>query len=159
MPSRGWLPSNSWINAKLTANVNLNQTCNAYWNGSSVNFFRSGGGCANTGELPGVSLHEPVPDWSRFQTLVIDVANPDPVDLSLTVRVHDQRHNKQFADRFNRSFALRAGERREIRIPLDDIRRGPRQRLMDMRHISDITLFRGDNQGSRRLRVYTIRLE
>jgi hypothetical protein len=56
--ARGWLPSNSWINARLTANVNLNQTCNAYWNGSSVNFFRSGGGCANTGELPGVSLHE-----------------------------------------------------------------------------------------------------
>ncbi len=56
--ARGWLPSNSWINAKLTANVNLNQTCNAYWNGSTVNFFRSGGGCVNTGELPGISLHE-----------------------------------------------------------------------------------------------------
>lgn len=56
--ARGWLPSNSWLNAKLTANVNLNQTCNAYWNGSTLNFFRSGGGCANTGELPGVSLHE-----------------------------------------------------------------------------------------------------
>ena len=55
---RGWLPSNTWLNAKLTANVNLNQTCNAYWNGSTINFFRSGGGCANTGELPGVSLHE-----------------------------------------------------------------------------------------------------
>ncbi len=56
--ARGWLPSNSWINAQLTANVNLNQTCNAYWNGSTLNFFKSGGGCANTGELPGVSLHE-----------------------------------------------------------------------------------------------------
>ncbi|GMU66185.1 MAG: hypothetical protein AMXMBFR36_24590 [Acidobacteriota bacterium] len=56
--ARGWLPGNAWINAKLTANVNLNQTCNAFWNGSTVNFFKSGGGCANTGELPGVSLHE-----------------------------------------------------------------------------------------------------
>jgi hypothetical protein len=55
---RGWLPTNSWLSAKLTANVNLNQTCNAYWNGSTLNFFKSGGGCANTGELPGVSLHE-----------------------------------------------------------------------------------------------------
>ncbi len=55
---RGWLPSNSWLNGALTVNVNLNQTCNAYWNGSTINFFRSGGGCANTGELPGVSLHE-----------------------------------------------------------------------------------------------------
>jgi len=56
--ARGWLPSNSWLNAQLTANVNINQVCNAYWNGSSVNFFRSGSGCANTGELPGVALHE-----------------------------------------------------------------------------------------------------
>ena len=55
---RGWLPSNTWLNGSITVNVNLNQTCNAYWNGSTVNFFRSGGGCANTGELPGVSLHE-----------------------------------------------------------------------------------------------------
>jgi len=55
---RGWLPTNTWLNGSITVNVNLNQTCNAYWNGSTVNFFRSGGGCANTGELPGVSLHE-----------------------------------------------------------------------------------------------------
>ena len=55
---RGWLPSNTWLNGSLTVRVNLNQTCNAYWNGSTISFFRSGGGCANTGELPGVSLHE-----------------------------------------------------------------------------------------------------
>lgn len=55
---RGWLPANTWLNGPLTANVNLNQTCNAYWNGFSVNFFRSGGGCGNTGEIAGVSLHE-----------------------------------------------------------------------------------------------------
>jgi hypothetical protein len=55
---RGWLPSNTWINQQLTVNVNLNQTCNAYWNGSTLNFFKSGGGCRNTGELAGVSLHE-----------------------------------------------------------------------------------------------------
>ncbi|MEO8195416.1 MAG: pre-peptidase C-terminal domain-containing protein, partial [Thermoanaerobaculia bacterium] len=55
---RGWLPTNSWLGASLTVKVNLNQTCNAYWDGSALNFFKSGGGCANTGELPGVSLHE-----------------------------------------------------------------------------------------------------
>ncbi|MFL6233355.1 MAG: hypothetical protein ACJ76N_09500 [Thermoanaerobaculia bacterium] len=55
---RGWLPSNTWINGVLTVNVNLNQTCNAYWNGSTLNFFKSGGGCNNTGEIAGVSLHE-----------------------------------------------------------------------------------------------------
>ena len=54
---RGWLPA-AWLSAQLTANVNLNQVCNAYWNGSTLNFFKSGGGCGNTGELPSVSLHE-----------------------------------------------------------------------------------------------------
>ncbi len=53
-----WLPSNTWLQGQLTDNVNLNKTCNAYWNGSSVNFFKSGGGCSNTGELPTVFLHE-----------------------------------------------------------------------------------------------------
>jgi hypothetical protein len=54
----GWLPSNSWLKGQLTDKVNLNQTCNAYWDGSAVNFFKSGGGCSNTGELPTVFLHE-----------------------------------------------------------------------------------------------------
>jgi subtilisin-like proprotein convertase family protein len=53
-----YLTTNTWLQGLLTDNVNLNQTCNAYWDGTSVNFFRSGGGCGNTGELPGVSLHE-----------------------------------------------------------------------------------------------------
>jgi hypothetical protein len=56
--ARGWYPANAWLNAKLTANVNINLTCNAFWNGSTVNFYRSGGGCGNTGEIEEVSLHE-----------------------------------------------------------------------------------------------------
>ena len=56
--ARGWLPTNTWLNAQLTANVNINQTCNGFWNGSTINFYRSGGGCRNTGELAGVFDHE-----------------------------------------------------------------------------------------------------
>jgi hypothetical protein len=55
--ARGWI-TRTWLTSQLTANVNINNTCNAFWNGSTVNFYRSGGGCGNTGELPGVSLHE-----------------------------------------------------------------------------------------------------
>jgi hypothetical protein len=55
---RGWLPGNTWINQQLLANTNLNLTCNAYWNGVSINFFKSGNGCNNTGEIAGVALHE-----------------------------------------------------------------------------------------------------
>ncbi|HEU4662928.1 MAG TPA: PKD domain-containing protein [Dokdonella sp.] len=54
----GFLPGNSWIASKVTANMNVNDVCNAYWDGSSLNFFKSGSGCSNTGELAAVFLHE-----------------------------------------------------------------------------------------------------
>ncbi|HYI02872.1 endopeptidase [Hyalangium sp.] len=56
--ARGWLPSNTWLQGQLLSNVNINSTCNAFWNGSSVNFYRSGGGCRNTGEIGAVFDHE-----------------------------------------------------------------------------------------------------
>ncbi|MCC7291093.1 MAG: choice-of-anchor J domain-containing protein [Phycisphaerales bacterium] len=33
---------------EFRVNVNLSSTCNAFYDGSSINFYRSGGGCANT---------------------------------------------------------------------------------------------------------------
>jgi VanZ family protein len=110
-------------------------------------------------EFPGVSFHEPVPDWSRYKTLLIDVKNPDSLPLELVVRVHDRAHTRAFHDRYNKSFKLAAGERRTLRIPLEDIRRGPRQRLMDMTQISDITLFKGASAGSRTLHIHALKLE
>lgn len=43
--------------AALPTNVNINSTCNAYWNGSSINFFKAGSGCPNTA-YSDVILHE-----------------------------------------------------------------------------------------------------
>jgi len=108
---------------------------------------------------PGVSVREPFPDWRRFKFVVIDVENPDAARFYLGVRVHDRGHGQAFGDRFNRTFELAAGERRTLRIALEDVRHGPRGRLMDMGHIMDITLFRESNKGSRRLRVYSMQLE
>jgi trimeric autotransporter adhesin len=58
--ARGWLPTNTWLNNRLTTNVNLNQTCNAFWSpgAGTINFYRSGGGCRNTGEIGAVFDHE-----------------------------------------------------------------------------------------------------
>lgn len=56
--ARAWLPDNAWLGRRLTVNVNLSSTCNAYWDGTEIAFFRSGGGCRNTGEIAAVSLHE-----------------------------------------------------------------------------------------------------
>ena len=56
--ARTWLPTVPWLTEQLTDHVNIAQTCNAFWDGSAVNFFKSGGGCNNTGEIAGVFLHE-----------------------------------------------------------------------------------------------------
>lgn len=58
--AKGWLPDNAWLNAQLTSNMNIDSTCNAFWSGSSgtINFYKSGGGCRNTGEIAAVFDHE-----------------------------------------------------------------------------------------------------
>ena len=52
--------STSWLDKKLLVTVNIDKTCNASYNPGlgTVNFFKSGGGCSNTGELAPVFLHE-----------------------------------------------------------------------------------------------------
>ena len=49
---RDWIrainPADSHADFTAAAKVNLNQNCNAYFDGGSVNFFTPGGGCVNT---------------------------------------------------------------------------------------------------------------
>ncbi|MDP6408646.1 MAG: hypothetical protein QGI46_04655 [Planctomycetota bacterium] len=49
---RDWIrsvdPSDDTADFLALANCNLNQNCNAFFNGDSVNFYTSGGGCPNT---------------------------------------------------------------------------------------------------------------
>lgn len=110
-------------------------------------------------QFPGFSFHEPVPDWRKFQALMVDVENPETRLLKLGMRIHDKGHGREFIDRFNRRFELAGGERRTLRIPLEEIRRGPRNRLIDMAEISDVTLFRLHDSPSQHMRLYSMRLE
>ncbi len=60
--------------------------------------------------FPGFSFYEPVPDWRKYKTLIIDAENPEQEQvLHLGVRVHDIEHNREYADRFNRMFDLGPG--------------------------------------------------
>ncbi len=56
--ARGWLPSNTWLQAQLQTTVNIGSTCNAYYSSNTINFYKSGGGCRNTGEIAAVFDHE-----------------------------------------------------------------------------------------------------
>ncbi|MFG0318707.1 MAG: hypothetical protein ACF8XB_15645 [Planctomycetota bacterium JB042] len=50
-------PGDSTMDFSVTTNVNLNDTCNAYFDGGSINMFRTGGNCLNT-SYSDVVLHE-----------------------------------------------------------------------------------------------------
>ena len=52
-----WL-SIPWLAATVRSNVNIPDVCNAFWSGGTTNYFRSGGGCNNTGEIADVMYHE-----------------------------------------------------------------------------------------------------
>jgi hypothetical protein len=51
-------PGSGMATRSQQAYVNLNQVCNAYYDGQSINFFRAGSGCTNTGENGDVVHHE-----------------------------------------------------------------------------------------------------
>jgi Tfp pilus assembly protein PilP len=48
------------IDLHMKVNVNINSACNAYYipNDTSINFFLSGSGCSNTGQIADVVFHE-----------------------------------------------------------------------------------------------------
>jgi len=107
---------------------------------------------------PGVSFFEPVPDWRPYREIILDVENPGDEVLHWGVRVHDFGHGRVYGDRFTRHLELGAGERRQFAVPLEDIRHAPRNRLMNMAQISDVTVFRVHGPGSKRMRLYGMRL-
>lgn len=52
------IPNVRWLDRQLTANTNLSQHCNAHWDGSTINFYTGGSGCANTALIADVIYHE-----------------------------------------------------------------------------------------------------
>jgi hypothetical protein len=51
-------PGMTQADYSMLARVSINDACNAYWDGYSINFYRQNGGCANTGRLGDVIYHE-----------------------------------------------------------------------------------------------------
>ena len=52
-----YAPDLSLAHSQVHVNVNMNDHCNAYFDGN-LNFFRAGSGCNNTGRIADVSYHE-----------------------------------------------------------------------------------------------------
>jgi len=86
-------------------------------------------------------LDEPAADWRGYGALEVQVENPNDVTLRLMVRVHDERHTWQSADRYNGEFDLAPHARQAVRIPLAVIATAPRGRRMDLARIAGVAVF------------------
>jgi VanZ family protein len=113
----------------------------------------------STEPSPGIALGEPYPDWQGRSVLTIDVSNPTPRPLQLTVRVHDRNHNQAHEDRFNRAYVIAGGTRQVIAIPLEEIAAAPHGRRMDLQHIAHVGIFRSAGTGDGFLVLHRISLQ
>lgn len=56
--ARTFAPTLGYLNMQLEANVNIDDECNAYSDGETINFFKKSDFCQNTGTLADVIYHE-----------------------------------------------------------------------------------------------------
>lgn len=111
---------------------------------------------------PGVALKQFAHDWSDFESLLIDIHNPQDQELTLSLRIHDTQHRFgpaafDYADRFNRRLRLQPGWN-AITIPLQDISSAARNRSMDLKRIQEIRFFSSDDQAGKVFYVDNLRL-
>ncbi len=96
-----WL-SLSWLNSAIICNVNINATCNAYYSGNTINFYRSGGSCSNSGEIASIIDHE----WCHGLDYNDSAGNSNPddsiADICAAIRLHDSCIARGFTPTLNR---------------------------------------------------------
>ena len=108
--------------------------------------------------FPGWAMKEPYPAWPADAELVFDVLVSSPDRLQLILRVHDAEHNDDYYDRFNRTLDL-AGGFQQVRIPVPEIRDGPRSRQLDLSRVRGFKLFAVDTATPAEMTIGNFRLE
>jgi hypothetical protein len=96
--------------------------------------------CLEKSEYPGLTIEEPYPDWSSYETFCADLYSDRRDTLLLGLRIDDLHHNYSDNDRFTCGLVVAPGVNL-IRIPLEQVRGAPTERETDMKAIQRIILF------------------
>ncbi len=91
-------------------------------------------------DYPGVQIEEPYADWRGYREFCLDIYLKQPDSVELGLRVDDSHHNFAPSDRFDRRITVVSGAQ-TVRIPLDSVRVGPANRLLDLGSIARIIVF------------------
>jgi hypothetical protein len=87
----------SWFNNTVRTTVNIPDVCNAFWDGAGTNFFRSGSGCNNTGEIADVMYHEWGHGLDQFTNLGDGSTGEATGDINSMSILHDALMGPGFA--------------------------------------------------------------
>jgi len=82
------------------------------------------------------------PNWQGFGNLSFVAASGGPKNILVTLRVHDQRHNNQWNDRFNATLTV-TPELHQFEIPIQDILAGAVRKL-DVNNVTKIVVYAHD---------------
>lgn len=91
----------------------------------------------------GVSLEYFPQNWMGYKYFQFRIYNPLKDSIKITCRIHDREHTRgvqEFRDRFNRSFTLTQGWS-TVTISLEEVKKAPEQRDMDMGRIYGVGIF------------------
>lgn len=109
-------------------------------------------------DYPGVSFKTFQKDWAAYKEICFDVFNSGKEKIDLIVRVDDSPQNTDYADRYNKGFALLPGENK-IRISLTVLKTSSGKRNIDLRRIEKLILFVVRPERKTQFYIDNIRLE
>lgn len=112
-------------------------------------------------EYSGINIARSYPDWAPYNHLIVDIYNPETEPLDIFIRVNDISHDLagwQDDDRYNYGTRLYKGWN-ILKLSIDEIRKGPRNRLMDLQKISSIGIFTTKLPAARVIYIDNVRLE
>ena len=114
-----------------------------------------------TEEYSGVALDYFPRDWRGYAFLSFDILNPGSEPIDLTCRVNDTVHQlrgNHYEDRFNRTYRFNPGWQ-TVRISLEEIRKTPRERSMNMEAIDNFAIFAIRLPRPRTIYIDNVRLD
>ncbi len=156
-----WVPVFYWMAAMshrdgVFPEIN---TFESYWDRALVSVRRAEleiadvppGWTTNTGEkvgrvtfkalrYPTLYLQEPSPDWSGYTLFSFSVYSELEQVLKIAVTIDDYHNDREYSDRFNRTIPIAPGLN-QVRIPVDDIRKSPATRDLDITAIQSVYVF------------------
>jgi len=91
-------------------------------------------------DYSGLTLREPVPDWRKYRSLDFIMVSARSDTIPLALRIDDTSVRNDWIRAAYVRFDLEPGMN-TYHIPLEEIRRSPRNRLLDMSRIQSISLF------------------